>query len=404
MKSLTLSVLPTLLPFSIALFAFFLGCRSGSNKKDTSAAYTTYEPAMGTLRILSDVENPEITSVKLLNDKKKDSLAAVAPRNGKFTLVVNQLPMHEVYFLEIHGKSTRRGTDGLDWTAYIPVYLEKSDAKLMLDHRFFDHPGSISKAKFSIQGGSNEQALLNDWQEALDEQQAEAEGKALHYTFGSGMAAQKQDTAGETADQESTITQRFIQQKKPLVASLFLAYTTNAHRTYAIAYNELYQAMPDSARRTKYGIDLIQRLTRIMNPIQQLNPATQVIAVDEGLKQLTWPDFDTYKYLLLCFWNSADKAGHAAIKRIDEQASALKQQEIALIHLSVDSRFSQWKKWSPPLGLQHNYKLRKEIQQPLIDSLYLTELPRYVLIRPSGEVVDADVSLDALNRLLTSTE
>ncbi|SEL81052.1 thioredoxin-like domain-containing protein [Parapedobacter koreensis] len=387
---------PSLLFLLVALFTCSVGCQSTSTENGTEAAYATYEPTMGTLRIVSDVDNPEITSIKLLNDKKKDSLGTAMSQNGKFTLTVNHLPMQEVYFLVINGTSTRSGTSGLGWTEYVPVYLEKSNAHLTLGHRFFDHPGAISKAKFSIQGGSDEQELLNDWQEALNDQQADAEGRAVQYTFGSGMADHEQ---GDTASQGMDITQRFIRQKRPLAVSLFLAYTTNTHRRHMTAYKELYHAVPDQARQTKYGIDLIQRLDRITNPIQQLHPTTQIIAVDEGLKRVSWSDFDAYNYLLLCFWNSMDKAAHADIKRIEAQATAFKPQETALIHLSVDSRFSQWKKMSPSLNLRYNYKLRNEVQQPLIDSLYLTELPRYVLIQPDGKVVDAAVSPETLNRL-----
>src|SRR5690606_9968896 len=110
--------------------------------------------------------------------------AAVKPEEGNFTLVVDKLPIQEVYFLKISGRSVRKGTAGLEWTEEVPVYLETSQADLKLTYDFFNHPGSISQAKFSVQGGSDDQTLLNRWQEALNEEKADSEGQVVHYIPG----------------------------------------------------------------------------------------------------------------------------------------------------------------------------------------------------------------------------
>ncbi|MGK6352501.1 thioredoxin-like domain-containing protein [Parapedobacter sp. DT-150] len=391
----------------LVLLFLFAACHSSSTDDKTDrveAKKHTYNPLLGTLRIASDVRNPEMTAVKLLNDKRIDSLAAATPDNGTFTLTVDQVPVQEVYFLEISGTSTKRGTSGLDWTEYVPVYLEKT-GELHLHQQVFDHPGSISKATFSIAGGSEEQQLLNDWQLALNDEQAEEEGRLTHYTPGGGGSVKVPDGGNGTASADKLgVTQRFIQQKKPLVASLFLAYTANDHRDYTADYAALYDAVPDDARRTKYGIDLSQRLDRILHPIKQLHPATQLQAVDGGLKPLDWAAFDDYRYLLLSFWSTTDHTVQDDVKRLETEASALEAQKTAVIYLSVDSKLSHWKKMSQPLNLQHNYKLRNEVQQSLIDSLYMTALPRQVLIQPDGTVIDADVTTAELPDLLRHVE
>ncbi|MFC3200159.1 thioredoxin family protein [Parapedobacter deserti] len=346
---------------------------------------------------MSKTPNSEIIGARLLNDRQRDTLAITTVANGIFTLEAKQLALKEVYFLEIKGKSTRRGTSGLDWTEYVPVFFEKPGAALSLSQRSFDHPGSISKTEFSIAGDSDEQQLLNRWQHALNRRQADMEEKMVHYVL--GMSGSEKVAAVAEKDTAVDVTHRFIQQRKPLVASLFLAYASNTHRKYVDDYAALYDTVSVAAKRTKYGIDLRQRLDRISAPVEQLKP-TQLAAVDPGLQRLAWDDFDTCKYLLLSFWNSMDKRAHTVVKQVEDKASELAQRETAVIHLSMDSKLSQWKKMSQSLNLQHNYKLRNEAQQPLVDRLYMTELPRMVLIQPGGKVIDADVSLDGLVKRL----
>lgn len=386
--------------YPAVLLLFLFACQSPSRDTDrnTDGRYA-YHPKAGNFSIVSDIPNPEITTARLLDDRRQDSLAAATIADGRLTLDASQLPLNEVYFLEISGKSNRTGTSGLDWTEYVPIFFDKDGTKLNVGQRSFDHPGSISGVKFSVLTDGDEQQLLNEWQNALNDRQADEEGRMVHYTLG-GSGSKKVDTGDEQQADEDGITQRFIQQEKPSIASLFLAYTSNSHRKYAAEYEALYGAVSGEARQTKYGVDLRQRLDRIGNPVRRIALATQLVAVDPGLNRLKWSDFDTYDYLLLAFWNSMDKAAHADVKQLEDQAHALEQQETAVIHISVDSRLSQWKKMSQPLNLRHNYKLRNEVQQPLIDSLYMTELPRYVLIQPDGNVIDADVSLDELPQLL----
>lgn len=374
-----------------------LACQESSYKQTVGSAQKisySYRPKFATLHISSDINNPEITAIKLLNDKRTDSLATAKTENGAFVLVVDSLPIHEVYFLEIMGRSVRSGTSGLSWTEHVPVYLEER-TEARLEQRSFDHPGSISKTSFFIGGGSDEQEALNDWQAALNGRQAEIDGRISNHA--SGMAGSDHVSDDEHPDDdEKNITQEHLQQKKPLVASLFLCYISNDHRAQFSDYLDLYMSSPPEFQQTKYGIDLIQRLDRIRAPIQHIDPATQITAVDPLLTPINWDGFQTYRYLLLSFWDTEDRAYHKDIKQLEAQSAQFEQSSIALIHLSVNRRFSRWKSTSTPMNLKHNYKLRNQAQQAVIDSLYLTTLPRYVLMQPTGEVIDADLSLDKL--------
>lgn len=386
------------------LLLCFLSCQSGSTEHDTPAdgnQRLTYRPEPGTLRIASGIANPEVTQVTLLNDKKRDSLATAVPQGGKFTLEVDQLPVREVYFLEVSGRSVRKGTAGLDWTEHIPVYLKPHISSLTLDYHFFDHPGSISQAKFSVEGGGDEQALLNRWQAALNTQKADIEGQAVEYTLGQrGFSGGGNEPEISAAD-EKEVTQQFIQPDTPLVATLFLAYIGNDHRRQVATYNALYESASQTLRQTKYGIDLIRRLDRINHPVKELHLSDQVVITDAGLRRISWADFSSYDRILLCFWDSLDKTAYSDIQAVSEQARAFEKHGTILVHVAMDNRFSWWKKASTSLDLAHNYKLRNESRQPLVDALYLTDLPRYVLTQPNGEVIDADVSPEAIRELLS---
>lgn len=327
----------------------------------------------GVIRIECEITNPEVTSVKLYDDRRVGLSAETKPKNGQFTLTAERLPLSEVYFLEIEGKSDREGAKGLMWKERIPVYAERDSAIVRLALQPVDHPGSISKAQYYVLDASNEQQLLNDWQAALNEQWADRDGRIVE----------------EVSDDE--ITQQFIQKKNPLVTTLFLTYMTNTHRQHANDYRALYQSMPAYARRTKYGVDLSERLANIMHPSKHLNPSKQLVVVDAGLKRLEWKNFDTCQYILLSFWNSSDKKNLNDIQKLQEHAPMLEKKGITIVHIAMDSRFSQWKKNIDTLNLRHNYKLRNEARQPLIDSLYLTELPRNILIQPDGKVIHAAV-------------
>lgn len=386
--------------FALFLLSLVFGCQEKSSEQENQdAKIASYQPKLGTLRIQSDVMNSEMNSVKLLNDKLSDSLAAIEPEKGKFTLVVEELPLQEVYFLEISGKSSRKGTSGLVWRERVPVYLEEQTA-ITLESKPFEHPGSISKAKFFIADASDEQQLLNDWQDALNEQQAEIEGRMEHFSLGMSGATKIEGKEAPEEEGEADITRRFLQKKEPLIASLFLAYRSNEHRKHLEDFQTLYQIVSEQSRETKYGVDLGQRLDRIMNPIEQLDLSGQVVATDERLKDIPWENFERYNYLLLAFWNSGDKASHTAIQEIEEQAGTFEQQQTAIIHISLEDRFSSWQKNNQSMKLENSYKIRNEARQAVIDSLYITALPRYVLVQPDGRVVDADVSMEELPGLL----
>ncbi len=388
--------------YGILLFCLLLmsACQNpkqpGVQEKDQKQDYV-YEPQKGALRIVSTVTNPEIKRVTLFRDNEKDSVTSVVPESGKFTLSAEDIAANEVYFLKLTGVSAKQGTSGLSWEERVPV-LALPSGELELTQQAFNHAGSISKVKFSVQGGGDEQQLLNDWQTALVELQAEEDGKMEHFTLkpsGATKVAGKQGSSRNPA----SVTQDFIREQKPLISSLYLISRYGKHRQYAKDYQAILDKSTDPVKSSKYGLDLARHLDRIQTKVQQLDLEKQVVATDARLAEIPWDSFKDRKYLLLSFWNSSNQSAVKAMQELKSAAPELESKGIDVVLISMESQLSTWRDASKDLNFKYNYKMRNEAQQDLIDTLYLSELPRLVLVTPDGEVIDDDLSLGQVKEL-----
>jgi len=356
-----------------------------------------YRPQKGRLLIISDIHNPEVKSVSLISDNEKDSITSVKPENGKFKLDVKDVNLHEIYFMKITGKSTKRGTSGLAWEALIPV-LASPSKELALIQAPFSHIGSISKVLFSIQGGGEEQALLNDWHKALTVLEAEKEGQTEQYAIG-GTGAIKVAGKKKLSKTPASIAEDFIGQHKPLITSFYLISRLGKQRQFKQAYQQLLDQASDTIKHSKYAIDLAKRLAQIQTKITQLDLEKQVVATDTRLSEIPWDSLKNRKYLLLSFWNSTDQASASTVKALENAVPKLAEKGIEVLPISMEDRFTTWKENTEHLGFKYNYRMRNEAQQELINTLYLSELPRLVLVKPDGKVVNDDFRLKQLEEL-----
>ncbi|GAA4792719.1 hypothetical protein GCM10023231_21110 [Olivibacter ginsenosidimutans] len=180
-----------LLCFLLSITACQHRKQQDDQEKDKKQEYV-YTPKKGSLVITSETANPEVENISLYGDDEKDSITSVAPKNGKFTLEVKAIKLHEIYFIKVAGKSTKPGTSGLAWEEIVPV-LAIPSVEFKLVQKPFNHVGSISKVNFSIQGGGEEQQLLNSWHSALATQEAEEEGQTEEYAIGGTGASRWQE-------------------------------------------------------------------------------------------------------------------------------------------------------------------------------------------------------------------
>ncbi|WP_134088867.1 thioredoxin family protein [Olivibacter sp. XZL3] len=366
--------------------------QGSANKQDY-----TYTPEKGALVVISETANPEMNKVSLFKDNEKDSITSMAAENGKFKLQLDTANLHEVYFIKIEGKSTKRGTSGLAWEAVVPV-LAVPSTTLELVQKPFNHAGSISKVAFSIQGGGEEQALLNDWHTALATLEAEDEGQVQQYAIG-GAGVTKVAGKKQLAKTPGSITEDFIGKQKPLISSFYLLSRAGKERQYAKEYQNVLEQAPDPVKRSKYGLDFAKRLALLQTKVKQLDLEKEVVATDVRLSEIPWDSFKDRKYLLLSFWNSADQASASAVKQLEKAAPDLAEKGIDILPISMESQFSKWKENVKSFDFKHNYRMRNEAQQDLINTLYLSDLPRFVLVKPNGEVIDDDFNIEQLEEL-----
>lgn len=357
----------------------------------------TYAPQKSRLLIVTETSNPELESVALLRDNEKDSVTSAKPEEGKFTLEVDDIAANEVYFLKLTGTSTKQGTSGLKWEELVPVLASTSE-ELTLVQQAFNDVGSISKVKFSIDGGGDEQELLNDWHAAIVELEAEEEAQMEHYSIG-GSGATKVADKKESSKSPASITADFVAQQKPLTSSFYLISRLGKHRQHAKDYQSLLEEAPEQAKNSKYGLSLAKHLDRVQTKVEQLDLEKQVVATDTRLSEIPWDSFKDRKYLLLSFWNSSDRSSAEAAEELKNTASELEPKGIDVLLISMENQFSKWQETAKDMDFKYNYKIRNEAQQALIDTLYLSELPRLVLVKPDGEVVDDDLSLEQVKEL-----
>lgn len=372
------------------------GQQQDEQEKGNKQDYT-YKPEKGSLLVVSNVSNPELKKVSLFKDDGKDSITSITTDNGKFKLQLDTANVHEVYFIKIEGKSTKQGTNGLAWEAIVPVLADPSTS-LELVQKPFNHVGSISKVAFSIEGGGEEQALLNDWHTALAVLEAEDEGQVQQYAIG-GSGVTKVAGKRQLAKTPGSITEDFIGKQKPLISSFYLLSREGKERQYAEEYQNVLEQASDAVKRSKYGLDFAKRLALLQTKVKQLDLEKQVVATDVRLSEISWDSFKDRKYLLLSFWNSADQASASAVKQLEKAAPGLEKKGIDVLPISMESQFSKWKENVKSFDFKHNYRMRNEAQQDLINTLYLSELPRFVLVKPTGEVIDDDFSLNQLEEL-----
>lgn len=364
------------------------------NEKKQNHVYT---PEKGPLVVISKTANPEMKNITLFKDNERDSITSIASENGKFELKLDTANLNEVYFIKIEGISTKRGTSGLAWEALIPV-LAVPSAALELVQKPFNHVGSISKVAFSIQGGGEEQKLLNEWHTALSTLEAEEDGQTEQYALG-GATTMKVAGKKKLSKTPTSIANDFIGKQKPLISSFYLLSRAGKQRQYANEYQTILEQAPDVVKRSKYGLDFAKRLEKVQTKVEQLDLEKQVVATDTRLSEIPWNSFKDRKYLLLSFWNSADQASANAVKQLEKEAPELEKKGIDVLPISMESQFSKWKENAENLSFKYSYRMRNEAQQDLINILYLSELPRFVLVKPNGEVIDDDFNLKQLEEL-----
>lgn len=357
---------------------------------------TVYDPYLSTLTIRSEIDYPTGFKATLYDDRERTELASATTANGHFVLEVPGLATNEVYFLKLEGKRRAFGMDGLAWEERVPLYFSPSGEAVALQGKPYHGAESVSRMRFYVEGGEA-QASLNEWQDANNSLVARIENQVSQEASLGGITSSKKRVQRESLRAGiDRIAREAIATDSPNVATLFLVYRRNDHRDKHVAYQDIYARTAPSARQSKYGVDLARRIQKIHAPVEAISIVGDSVLADGRLMPLDTAALGNPDYWLLYFWSSREKASVAGLEALQEALGESEPGRATSIFVSVDEVFSRWRARSQELGLAHSYFIRKESRQDLINALYLTEVPRIVLMRPDGSVLDDDVDLASL--------
>lgn len=387
------------------IVALFQACASDPQKTNEPPATPDpamiYQPFRTTLTIESTVDYPTGITATLYDDREREELASVTSADGHFQLTVPDIPVNEVYFLKLEGKRSAFGIKGLDWEERVPVYFSQRSSPMQLVGKPYNGPESVSKMRFHV-SGAEVQAVLNAWQEEINAHSARIENQvAQHASLGGIQASNKGELGESLRDGLDRIGRKWIDADSTHMARLFLIYRRNDHREKLAEYQERYAQTPQRARQSKYGVDLARRIKKIHTPVDVLSLEGDSILADGGLMPLDTTRLNPFWYWVLYFWSARSPSATDGIRELEHAVAQAPQGTVVPIFVSVDEVFSRWRTASRELGLEHSYFVRKEARQALVNALYLTDLPRVVLMQPGGTVLNDDVVVSELPSLLS---
>src|SRR5690606_34482894 len=100
--------------------------------------------------------------------------------------------------------------------------------------------------------------------------------------------------------------------------------------------------------------------------------------------------FADKEYLVLYIWASWEPKAAAPLEAVTQVVGGY--ENVALLYFSLDTRMSDWKPLTDNMELENSYMVRAETRQASIDQLYLTELPRIMIVKPDGQIVEQDLN------------
>lgn len=386
----------------LCILLLFFSCANEAKKQSetTVAKEALYTPQTAEFNLKGSVANTSAITISLYNDAQSQELAKTTTTGGSFQLSAPNLAKNEVYFLHLQGKTYIPGLDSIDWIEKVPVFFA-DNTELSLVGSPYDGMESLSKMRFHIEANGAEQQFLNEWQSVVDAKTAEIENQITStYALGGGAAKQ----SGKRENMETAlndISESFIALQKPLVSTLFLVSQRTDHRSKRGQYKEIYAQADDAVQQSKYGVDLFNRITRINNSIAKIDMDQMLVATDSKMLPFKIDNYEQKEYLVFSYWASWEAASIANLELVKSIVDSVNNEKIGLIHLSLDDRYSVWKDLNDENKLEGSYMLRGEAKQKMIDSLYLSELPRYMVVKPDGTIVNSDVELGSLHAELS---
>lgn len=360
------------------MIVFFLAsCGQDAGSDGLSAHFSTlkpYQPEQASFRLVGQMPGNGDVSIILSNDKK-DYIQSIMALSGSLDVVVEEVNDNEIYFLTISGMNENTGY----WTQQIPLFVaDGAEIELILDTES-DIPGDPHQIR--VVGGGEEQQFLEDWNSKIYSQ----------------VIPLNED--GKSFAEYKNFSQEFIDKGQALMSTFYLISLQRNYSDHLEAYSDLYlQSAPD-VQNSKYGVDFANHAHRITHAPNKIDFSKILTARNSRLLPFEPEAFAEKEYLVLYIWASWEPK---AVAQLEEVASVVSDHgNAALLHFSLDTRMSDWKPLSDQMGIENSYMVRAETRQASIDQLYLTTLPRIIVVRSNGEIVKHELSIEQLSEVLT---
>lgn len=388
-------------PFSMIAFCvgmmLFAAC--GQNAADQPQTLQTYTAQKGQAQLLGNIANAGQLSFNLMQDGQQEPVLSFVAQDGSFDVKLETIPVNEIYFLEIKGIAQGFSDGSVEWREAIPVFI-KDGATLTLVATPYDGYDSLSKLRFRIDGAGDEQDFLQEWNEALLQKRSELDGEVTVQMNASG-AMTSRNTQSLYEEAFNKINRDFIDKGQPLVSTLYLISKENDHRSKLDFYQGIYDQASPEVQQSKYGVDLSNRIFRITDHQPAIDLDEVLAARNSQLLPYNPETFTGQKYLILSFWASWEPGIKETLTELENIIPDSRKEEIAVLYFSLDTKMSEWKPVTDELALTNSFMLRAEVRQTAIDQLYLTELPRYMIVQPDGTIIENDVPFDRLPEVIS---
>lgn len=356
----------------------FMACGGSDSNQKSTQELQHYEPQIGNVHLRGSFADAGDLEFTLLSPNRKDTVSSFRAPAGELDQRLEGIMTDEVYMLEIAGQNMDDRGAALKWWYTLPVFLEDGAELQLVAEPIADAQPWDNPFDFSVEGAGAEQSFLQSWYGAYN----------------------------RTADQggishSAQIDQEFIQKGEPLVSTMFLISEQRDHRSKVDQYQAIYDQAPDHVKQSKYGVDLANRIYRIHNPTSEIDVEKLFASRTSRLLPFDINDYSDKKHLLVIFWASWEPAASQipAVREMVEQAN---KEDLEVLYFSLDTKVSEWKPVTDEWKLENSFMIRVEARQEAINQLYLTELPRYMVITPAGQVVENDVAYDDLEGVIQS--
>lgn len=356
-----------------------MACGGSDNVQKGTQELQQYAPQVGTVHLHGNFADAGDLEFTLLSPSRKDTISTFQAAGGELDQQLEGIPTNEVYMLEIGGQNIDDRGAALNWWYTLPLFLEDGaelqlQAEPIADAEVWDNPFN-----FSVEGAGAEQSFLESWYSAYS--RTGEQGGALR---------------------SAQIDQEHIQKGEPLISTMFLISQQSDHRSKIDQYQALYDQAPDHVKQSKYGVDLANRIYRIHNPTDAIDVEKLFASRTSRLLPFKISDYSDKKHLLVVFWASWEAAAATEIPAARELVEQANKEDLEILYFSLDTKVSDWKPITDDWNLENSFMIRVEARQEAINQLYLTELPRYMVITPEGQVLEHDVPFENLESVIQS--